>query len=207
MTRLEFLQLAGLLAASLASSPFSPALAQGKDQCGGHEFLPTPRAEGSCLTVKPQVYPSPDKALRAVVFPVGMELQATPDIESRVVIRGNDAKLLTSKDYSSPRGANGYYVVRAKWSPDSQFFVYSMSSSGGHSPWQFPTWVYSRQKNAIVSFNKMIGGNPTTSDDFSFSGPHTMTATTWEKEGSDKRISIVVDLEAAIGKIASPSEN
>ena len=25
------------------------------------------------------------------------------DIESRVVIRGNDAKLLTSKDYASPR--------------------------------------------------------------------------------------------------------
>src|SRR5262249_23644314 len=64
----------------------------------------------------------------------GCQLYATPDMESRVVIRASNSDTLTSKDYSSPRGANGYYVVNAKWSPDSQFFVYSMSSSGGHSP-------------------------------------------------------------------------
>jgi len=195
-----------LLAAGMASAQLSSAEAQGNDQCGGHQLLPKPRAEGSCLTVRPQVYPSPDQTLRAVIFPVGLDLHATPDIESRVVIRANDAKLLTSKDYSSPRGANGYYVVRARWSPDSQFFVYSMSSSGGHSPWSFPTWVYSRQKNLIISFNEIIGGNPTVSEDFNFLGPHTVTATTWEKAGSDKRIPIVVDLEDAIRKIAPASE-
>jgi hypothetical protein len=190
-----------LLAAGIVSAQPSPALAQGADQCSGHQFLPTPRAEGSCLTVRPEVYPSPDKALRTAVFPVGMDLHATPDIESRVVIRGPDAKLMTSRDFSSPRGTNGYYVVRAKWSPDSQFFVFSMSSSGGHSPWQFPTWVYSRQKDIIVSFSEMIGGNPTLSDDFNFSGPHTLTATTWEKSGSDKQVPITVDLADATGKI------
>ena len=195
-----------LLTAGMALAQLSSAAAQDNDRCGGHQLLSTPRPEGSCLTVRPQVYPSPDKALRAVVFPVGMELHATPDMESRVVIRANEAKLLTSKDYSSPRGANGYYVVRAKWSPDSQFFVYSMSSSGGHSPWSFPTWVYSRQKDVIVSFSAMIGGNPTVSEDFSFSGPHTIKATTWEKAGSDKHIPIVVDLADAIGKIAPPPE-
>ncbi|MBA0084059.1 MAG: peptidase dimerization domain-containing protein, partial [Acidobacteria bacterium Pan2503] len=68
---------------------------------------------------------------------------------------------LISKDYSSPRGANGYYVVNAKWSPDSQFFVYSMSSSGGHSPWSFPMMVYGRQKNRIAGFSDMINGEPT----------------------------------------------
>jgi hypothetical protein len=202
----RFAKLFILPAVGVAFAPLSSAQAQGNDPCSGRQLLPTPRAEGSCLTVKPEVYRSPDQALRAVVFPVGMDLHATSDIESRVVIRGNDAKLLTSKDYSSPRGANGYYVVRAKWSPDSQFFVYSMSSSGGHSPWSFPTWVYSRQKNLIVSFNEMIGGNPTVSDEFNFSGPHTMTATTWEKAGSDKQVPIVVDLEDAIKKIAPSSE-
>jgi hypothetical protein len=35
-----------------------------------------------------------------------------------------------SKDYSSPRGMNRYYVDHGKWSPDSQFFVYSLISSG-----------------------------------------------------------------------------
>jgi hypothetical protein len=185
-----------------------PALPQEKvqDECRGHQLLPAPRAEGSCLTLRPQVFPSPDQSLRAVVFPVDVELHATPDMESRVVIRANDAKLLTSKDYSSPRGANGYYVVHAKWSPDSAFFVYSMSSSGGHSPWSFPTWVYSRQKNVIVSLNQMIGGNPTVSDDFNFSGPHSVTVSTWEKAGSDKQMAIVVDLEDAIKKIAPAPE-
>lgn len=200
--------LARLLILSAVGIPFAqPSSVQAQnDQCSGHQLLPKPRPEGSCLTLRLEVYPSPDKTLRAVVFPADVELHATPDMESRVVIRGPDAKLLTSKDYSSPRGANGYYVVRASWSPDSQFFVFNMSSSGGHSPWSFPTWIYSLQKNMFISFSDLIGGNPTTSADFSFSGPHTMTATTWEKTGSDKRIPVVVDLADAIAKMAPASE-
>jgi hypothetical protein len=127
-------------------------------------------------------------------------------MESRIVIRTREGKLLTSKDYSSPRGANGYYVFAAKWSPDSQFFVYSMSSSGGHSPWSFPMWVYSRQKNLIADFSAMIGNNPTVSGDFKFTGPHTVSATTWEKAGSDNKLPISVDLEEAFKKIAPSSD-
>jgi hypothetical protein len=63
-----------------------------------------------------------------------------------------------SKDYSSPRGMNGYYVDHGKWSPDSQFFVYSLISSGGHSPWSFPIMVYSRKQKRIAKFSDMIGG-------------------------------------------------
>lgn len=182
----------------------APALAEDSDPCAGHQLLTTPRPEGSCLTMRPEVHASPDGELRAIVFPTGMDLHASPDIESRIVIRGNDAKLLTSKDYASPRGANGYYVVKAKWSPDSQFFVFSMSSSGGHSPWQFPTWVYSRQKNAFISFNAMIAGDPTLSDEFEFTGPHTLKAMTWEAVGSDKQVAVIVDLADAVAKPLPP---
>src|SRR4051812_46610531 len=94
------------------------APAQAANPCTGHQFLKSPRAEGSCLTLKPHVLPSPDRALRAIVFPVGMDLHASPDIESRVVIRADAAKLVTSRDHSSPRGTNGYYVVNGRWSPD-----------------------------------------------------------------------------------------
>jgi hypothetical protein len=105
--------------------------------------------------------PSPDGVLRALVFPVDVSLYATPDMESRVVIRTSNGDTVTSKDYSSPRGTNGHYVVNAKWSPDSQFFVYSMSSSGGHSPWSFPMMVYSHQKKHIAGLSDMIdGGRP-----------------------------------------------
>jgi hypothetical protein len=201
MTPTNLMRLLVLLTAAFACAQPSSLLAQAPSPCSGHQLLDKPRAEGSCLGVKPEVHPSPDKALRAVVFPVGMDLHASPDIESRIVIRANGAKLVTSKDFSSPRGTNGYYVVRAAWSPDSQFFVFSMSSSGGHSPWSFPTFVFSRERGAIVSFNDMIGGNPTVSEEFKFSGPHTITATTWEKSGSDKHVPVVVDLADAIKKI------
>ena len=114
----------------VSSAPVFSAEALADDSCTGHELLSIPRSASSCLTVSPQIYASPDATLSALIFPVDVDLHATPDMESRIVIRTSDGKLLTSKDYSSPRGANGYYVVGAKWSPDSQVFVYSMSSSG-----------------------------------------------------------------------------
>jgi hypothetical protein len=202
--RFSIVLIQSVVGVSLA--PMLSAAAPAEDRCSGHELLSIPRSESSCLTARLQTYPSPDATLRALVLPVDVDLHATPDMESRIVIRTSEGKLLTSKDYSSPRGANGYYVFAAKWSPDSQFFVYSMSSSGGHSPWSFPMWVYSRQKNLIADFSAMIGNNPTVSGDFKFTGPHTISATTWEKAGSDNKLPVSVDLEDAIKKIAPSSD-
>src|SRR5215470_12479536 len=169
--------------------------------CSGHKLLPRPRPESSCSDVKPQIYPSPDGALRALVFPVDVSLYATPDMESRVVIRASNSDTLTSKDYSSPRGANGYYVVNAKWSPDSQFFVYSMSSSGGHSPWSFPIMVYSRKEKRIAKFSDMIDGKPTLSPDFRFTAPNTLDARTWKAPGDlDDKVPVSVSLDEAFAK-------
>jgi hypothetical protein len=179
-----------------------PAISVAQVPCSGHKLLPTPRPESSCSDVKPKIYPSPDGTLRALVFPVDISLHATPDMESRVVIRTSKGETLTSKDYSSPRGTNGYYVVSAKWSPDSQFFVFSMSSSGGHSPWSYPMAVYGRGKNLIAKFSDMINGNPTVSADFSFTGPHTLVASTWKQPGAlDDKVPVTVDLADAFGKL------
>jgi hypothetical protein len=174
--------------------------------CGGHELLSMPRPEGSCPNVSPEIFVSPDKALRALVFPADVSLDTTPDMESRVVMRSSAGATLTSKDHSSPRGMNGYYVYRGKWSPDSQFFVYSLVSSGGHSPWSFPMMVYGRQKNTIAKLSDMINDYPTLSGEFTFLGPHTVSATTWKQPGSlDDKVPITVDLEAAFKKLA-PTE-
>jgi hypothetical protein len=200
----RILPLIGLLLAAqgMASVTLRPAAAADDALCSGHKLLPTPRPESSCTDVKPLVHPSPDGALRALVLPVDVSLYATPDMESRVVIRTSKGDTLTSKDYASPRGANGYYVVNAKWSPDSQFFVYSMSSSGGHSPWSFPIMVYGRKKNVIAKFSDMIQGNPTVSPDFNFTGPHTLVASTWKRPGAiDEKVPVTVDLEEAFGKL------
>src|SRR5215470_15433615 len=66
--------------------------------CSGHKLLPIPRPESSCSDVKPQIYPSPDGALRALVFPVDVSLYATPDMESRVVIRSSNDKIAVTVD-------------------------------------------------------------------------------------------------------------
>jgi hypothetical protein len=175
--------------------------------CSGHKLLPQPRLETSCSTVVAQIYVSPDSALHALVLPADVSLYATPDMESRVVIRTAAGDTLTSKDYSSPRGTNGYYVYSAKWSPDSQFFVFSMTSSGGHSPWSYPIVVYSRENNLFAQFSDMIGGNPTLSGDFSFSGQHTVIASTWKQPGElDDKVAVTVDLDAAFRKLAPSSE-
>jgi len=184
-----------------------PAIALDGVPCSGHELLSTPRPELSCNEFKPRIYPSPDGTLRALVIPADISLDTTPDMESRLVVRTSKGDTLTSKDHSSPRGMNGYYVVTAKWSPDSQFFVYSLSSSGGHSPWSFPMMVYGRKKNFIAAFGDMIHGNPTVSGDFNFTGPHTVTASTWKQPGSiDDKVAVTVDLDDAFGKLAPPSE-
>lgn len=175
--------------------------------CTGHQILEAPRSETSCPTVRPEVFVSPDKAMHASVLPVGVSLYATPDMESRIVIRSSDGDTLTSADYSSRRGMNGYYVHSAKWSPDSQFFVYSLTSSGGHQPWSFPIMVYSRKRNLIAAFSAMIQGRPTLSGDFEFSGPHTVSARTWKAQGSiDQPVPITVDLETAFARLNLPAQ-
>jgi hypothetical protein len=181
---------------------------QAADLCSGHKLLRTPRPELSCRQLKLQIHPSPDGTLRAVIYPADISLDATPDMESRVVIRTSKGATLNSKDYSSPRGFNGYYVVNAKWSPDSKFFVYSMSSSGGHSPWQFPMAAYGREamhgseKDRIVEFGDLINGNPTVSPDFEFTGPHTVKAITWKQPGSPQdKVPVTVDLQEAFNNL------
>jgi hypothetical protein len=192
------------LIASIAIAAAAPPLAKvafADPPCSGHQLLPAPRPEMSCQTLAPEVFISPDKATHALVYPADVSLYATPDMESRVVFRSSDGTTLTSQDYSSPRGTNGYYVFHGQWSPDSQYFVFSMSSSGGHSPWSFPIKVYAAKKNLIANFSDMIGGNPTVSGQFQFSGPHTLAASTWKKPGAtEDAVPVSVDLEAAFEK-------
>lgn len=191
--------------AAIATSIYADGFAD--DVCRGHKQLPNPRPATSCQEIVPEVYNSPDGELQALVLPVGVSLYATPDIESRVVIRSRKGDTLTSKDYSSPRGMNGYYVDHAKWSPDSQFFVFSMISSGGHSPWSFPTIIYSRQKNVIAKLSDMIGGKPILSGDFSVSAPHTVRVKTWKRVGDiDNTVTVAVDLQAAFDTLPASAD-
>jgi hypothetical protein len=185
----------------MAIALFLPRAAIAENQCEGHELLSTPRPESSCVNTIVKIFASPDKKLHASVLPVDVSLNVSPDMESRVVIRSGDGNTLNSINHASPRGMNGYYVDMAQWSPDSQFFVYSMVSSGGHSPWSHPTVVYSVEHNRFEQLSDMIGGKPLLSEKFQFAGEHELSATTWKQEGApDQPVPVTVDLAAAFGK-------
>jgi hypothetical protein len=89
-----------------------------------------------------------------------MELQALVipiNHESKVEIRKINGKLLLRKDFNSPDGEHGYEVVNAAWTPDSQFFVFALTSSGGHQPWRFPTYFYCRKHGKLRSLEDYLG--------------------------------------------------
>jgi hypothetical protein len=192
---------------AVAATALLPWQARAEVPCTDHQVLQKPRPETSCQTVTAEIFISPDKAMHVSVLPVGVSLYTTPDMESRVVIRSSEGDTLTSADYSSPRGMNGHYVYSAKWSPDSQFFVYSLTSSGGHQPWSFPIMVYSRKRNVIAKLSDMIHGRPTLSGDLELSGPHAVTVRTWKEQGAvDQPIPILVDLEKGFAKLKLPGQ-
>jgi hypothetical protein len=87
-----------------------------------------------------QEYQSPDGKYRALVTPLPKAPHGSG--ESKIELHSKDAVVL-SENYGSEDGEHGFGVERAGWTPDSKFFVYSTSSSGGHQGWHFPTYFIS----------------------------------------------------------------
>jgi hypothetical protein len=97
-------------------------------------------------------FPSPDGELIASVIAVNGESNA----ESRIEVRTRAGKILIEKSYASKDGEHGKIVERAEWAPDSQYFAYSMYSSGGHQPWHSPIDFFSRKTGSIVTLEKHV---------------------------------------------------
>jgi len=109
---------------------------------------------------------SPDGQVTAFVRSVGSE--------SIVAFRDTISKSFCSKGFLSGDGEHGLYFLTGKWTPDSQYFVFTMSSSGGHSSWHARTYVYRRKQNDILMFDaKYI--RPVVNPDFKVSAPSFLT--------------------------------
>ena len=93
-------------------------------------------------------YPVPDGSARVVVVPVGKEAGRS-EYESRITFQSNDGKIACTLDYSSEDSEHGFGVVKAEWTPDSQYFVFSLTSSGGHQAWHAPTQFLSREDGTV----------------------------------------------------------
>jgi hypothetical protein len=98
---------------------------------------------------------SPDRQFIASIISVGTE--EDKDYESRVEIRKSDGTLLYSKSYMSDDHEHGRGVLKAQWTPDAKFFVFSTVNSGGHQPWHFPTYYYSCLTNKIYEIDHFAG--------------------------------------------------
>lgn len=122
-------------------------------------------------------------------------------------IRGADDKLLCTEDYFSSDGDHGYKVEKGRSTPDSLFFLYNTTSSGGHQAWHSPTFFYSRRSNAIRNLEELThrvvleqGADPT----FKIVAPHSVatvsSGTLYSVKGFGKNneIIVLVDLETGV---------
>lgn len=65
-------------------------------------------------------------------------------------------RLLAQRSYTSDDGEHGYGVVKAQWTPDSQFFVFSVVSSGGHQPWRSPVEYFNRKTHGFFNLDDVL---------------------------------------------------
>jgi len=102
-------------------------------------------------------YRSPDHTLVARVLPIGKAGWAWAESRIDIRVRG---RLLRSVSFGSADNEHGEGVEHAAWTPDSQFFVFNTSSSGGHMPWHGPAYFYARRENRFRSLDDYIGPGP-----------------------------------------------
>jgi len=100
---------------------------------------------------------SPDGLLKAEVTAAGE--RERPESESLVVVSLKDGTFLAKRDMSSQDHEHGDGVVQAQWTADSQFFVFCVDSSGGHSPMQTPVWFYSRKLSKFFVLDDLLHGS------------------------------------------------
>src|SRR5258708_3676744 len=97
---------------------------------------------------------SPDRTLVGTVVSL-KQLGPYGDPPSRVEIYSAGGRLLAYRDHSG-YPEQGYSVRKAAWTADSRFFVYQVSNSGGHSPWQNPIYFYSRKRHRFYSLDRAL---------------------------------------------------
>jgi len=121
---------------------------------------------------------SPDTKFTAEI--IAKDTQFTEDT---VAIVSKPSGLRTEFPMTSATGSNGRNVLKAEWSPDSKFFVFSTFSSAGHSSWNFQTFVYSVDTNKFVSVDEKV--RPITDKNFQLLAPHTLQVDTLNPSGID----------------------
>jgi hypothetical protein len=140
------------------------------------------------LTLADTVLSSPDGAFKATFIEV--PAHAPGMTESLLNVADQGGKIVLSQDYRSESGLHGFTLAKARWTPDSKFLVYTLSSSGGHQPWRFPLYVYSRKLNKVVGLEARLG--PVTSPALAIRAPNTLAVQHKDKKTQADRVSVLV---------------
>jgi len=124
----------------------------------------------TCNAARKATYTSPEGSLVAVVQP-----STKPQTcESAVELRTGPGKVLVRRSYQSDGGEHGYGVVKAQWTPDSKYFVFSLESSGGHQPWHSPEEHFRREYRDFQSLDDALS-NSIMNPEFAVTAPDRVT--------------------------------
>ena len=143
------------------------------------------------LEKKQNRYPAPDGRLTVSVMPISKEA-GRPGHESRIEFKSVDGKIACAIDYSSEDSEHGFRVAKAEWTPDSEYFVFSLTSSGGHQAWHAPTQFLSRKDGTIRSLDDYFESAGISNSNFQLSAPNTIKTEVWK----DKVVPVTVKLDA-----------
>ena len=125
---------------------------------------------------------SPNKALFAIErrIPDPSELSRL-DLDGFAVFICNSesgtASVVTPGSVIAQRSFPLRLVSQMRWSPDSQFLLFTTASSGGHSPWHFKTFLFCVADRSFRNVEDMTGGS-VEAPDFHFEPPDIAVLTT-----------------------------
>lgn len=124
-------------------------------------------------------YTAPDGGAHVVVVAVSKEAGRS-ESESRIEFQSSDNRISCGIDYSSDDSEHGFGVAKAEWTPDSQYFVFSLTSSGGHQPWHAPTQFLSRRDGTVRTLDDYFAAAGISTADFQLVAPNTVKTEVWE---------------------------
>lgn len=86
-----------------------------------------------------------------------VQIQSETNNEIYATVQDKAGNQLAEINLMSQTTNNGRTLAKAAWSKDSRFFVFTTESSGGHSPWHYSTFYFSRASETFRNFDERSG--------------------------------------------------
>ena len=133
---------------------------------------------------------SPDGKLTARILSIQKTKEGSPEFIIEVIDAAG--KLTAKEDFTSKEGVQGLSIDKAEWSPDSQFFIFSTFSSGGHMAWQYPSFFFDCRDKTIHRFADFLA--PIAEGEFVLKSPDTISMTIWTPLTPEKPLDQSIEL-------------